>query len=99
MAGRIPEAALVLPALQCIYDAGGEIETAELITRLQDIFDPDGEDMDVLEGRSDTKFSQKVRNLKSHKKLEGAGLAVPIQDGFKITEKGREVVEGFRSSS
>lgn len=30
---------------------------------------PDGEDMDILDNRNDTKFSQKVRNLKSHDSL------------------------------
>ena len=31
---------------------------------------PSGEDLERLSNRSDDKFSQKVRNLKSHKTLE-----------------------------
>ena len=98
MAGRIPESALVVPALECIYDAGGEITTTDLIGKLTKIFEPEGDDLEILEDRSDTRFSQKVRNLKSHKTLERMGLAIPIPDGFRITDRGREYVDRLHSS-
>ena len=42
------------------------IRTSELIDEARRIMKPDGEDLEILEGRNDDKFSQKVRNLKSH---------------------------------
>ena len=42
------------------------IRTSELITETRKIMKPDGEDLEILDGRNDDKFSQKVRNLKSH---------------------------------
>lgn len=42
------------------------IRTSELIDEVRRIMKPSGEDLDILEGRNDDKFSQKVRNLKSH---------------------------------
>ncbi|MDE7266553.1 MAG: hypothetical protein K2N89_03715 [Lachnospiraceae bacterium] len=42
------------------------IRTSELIKETRKIMKPDGEDLEILDGRNDDKFSQKVRNLKSH---------------------------------
>ena len=42
------------------------IRTSELIEETRKIMKPDGEDLEILDGRNDDKFSQKVRNLKSH---------------------------------
>jgi len=96
MAGRIPESALVMPALECIYDAGGRITTTDLIHRLEEWLQPEGEDGEILDGRADTKFSQKVRNLKSHKTLEKAGYAIEIEDGFELIDAGRKLIEATR---
>lgn len=46
------------------------IRTSDLITKLEKVMKPSGDDLEILEGRNDTKFSQKVRNLVSHKSLE-----------------------------
>lgn len=93
---RIPEAELVLPTLMLLHDApNGEMTTTELIRQLEYHFLPDGEDAAILADRTDTKFSQKVRNLKSHKTLSKAGLAEEIPNGFRVTEKGRIFVESF----
>ncbi len=67
MPRRIPEPDLVIPTLELLDGApNGEIKTADLIQALEDMFRPEGEDAKILEQRTDTKFSQKVRNLKSH---------------------------------
>jgi hypothetical protein len=67
MIRRIPEAELIAPTLLLLYDApNGELTTSKLIYLLEHYFLPGGEDAEILEGRSDSKFSQKVRNLKSH---------------------------------
>ena len=55
--------ALLIMALR----ADGEINTADLISELPNyIHVPEGS-QEVLSGRTDNKFSQLVRNLKSHK--------------------------------
>jgi predicted restriction endonuclease len=66
---RITEKELKLPALHIIDENPG-ITTSELIIRLEELIRPEGEDLEILQGRNDTKFSQKVRNLKSHNTLE-----------------------------
>lgn len=95
---RIPEGDLVLPALKIMNESpNGEILTAELKEKLVDKFQPEGEDAEILDGRYDSKFTQKVRNLKCHKKLLNAGLADHIFRGFRITETGRKLIASRRS--
>lgn len=73
----------------------GRLTTTELIERLTDTMKPVGHDMDILEGRSDTVFSQKVRNLVSHRNqasgLQGQDLANYDADteSWTITNAGR----------
>ena len=42
------------------------IRTSELIREARRIMKPSGEDLEILDNRTDDKFSQKVRNIKSH---------------------------------
>ena len=62
---RIEEKMLILPALYVIKRRG-KATTTDLINDLTIAFNPTGEDAQILSGRNNTKFSQKVRNLKSH---------------------------------
>ena len=94
----IPETDLHLPALQLMASRpNGFISTADLIIELDDLLQPEGDDTLVLDGRSDTRFSQKVRNLVSHRNysngLESQGLATYSEDGagWQITDAGRQV--------
>lgn len=66
---RITEPDLILPALYVIHKQPG-ITTGELIKELRAIFNPTGEDAEILHGRNDDKFSQIVRNLVSHHTLD-----------------------------
>ena len=66
---RIKEEDLLIPALYEIYIHDGNLTTGQLIKVLTEVFDPIGEDAEILFGRKDTRFSQKVRNLISHKKI------------------------------
>lgn len=66
---RITEPDLILPALYVIEKHPG-ITTSELIQELRSIFNPSGEDAEILQGRNDDKFSQIVRNLVSHHTLD-----------------------------
>lgn len=64
---RIPEPNIAIPALQAARDAGGTITTTQLIQAMEGHFQPAGRDANTLSGRNDTYFSQKVRNLVSHR--------------------------------
>lgn len=89
----VTESELVLPALWLMTrKADGFIETSELIRELTNIIQPIGIDADILDGRKDTYFSQKVRNLKSHKTFERNGYATDVHNGFRITEIGRNII-------
>lgn len=90
---RITESQLVLPALYLLSkSANGFITTSNLIKELEEKMHPTGVDMEILAGRADTHFSQKVRNLKSHNTLNKQGYAINVEDGFEITDKGRNYV-------
>ncbi len=92
---RIRERDLAIPALRAAADEGGEIKTSKLIEVLTDEFQPTGEDAQILDHRNDTKFSQIVRNLVSHKNsstsIFAKGYAVHNEDeeSLIITDAGR----------
>jgi predicted HNH restriction endonuclease len=86
---RISESELILPSLFLMDLNGGSITTSDLIPRLRNIMKPTGEDLTILAGRKDDKFSQKVRNLKAHNTFKRTGYATYSQPTFSLTEKGR----------
>ncbi len=87
------EADLVVPALEIISLHPEGIATSELLTALRSALRPSGDDLTLLENRSDDKFSQKVRNLKSHNTLERKGFATFAGGRFKITLSGEKIAE------
>ncbi|MCI0708875.1 MAG: HNH endonuclease [Chloroflexi bacterium] len=97
MAQRISERELILPALYCIDEAGGRLSTSELIACLVQLLKPAGEDALLLEHRSDTKFTQKVRNLNSHKTLQTLGLATKgdKDEDWDITANGQAYLREY----
>ncbi len=46
------------------------ITTSDIIDEARKIMKPSGEDTEILDNRNDDKFSQKVRNIVSHKSME-----------------------------
>ena len=91
---RIKEQDLILPALFLMStQSDGIISTSKLIRQLEALMNPTGGDVEILAGRNDTRFSQIVRNLKSHNTFEKDGYAENINRGFRITPKGRKLVE------
>ena len=93
---RVREDELVIPALRHLKAApGGFLKTSDLIAKLEAEFAPEGEDADILDGRNDTKFSQKVRNLVSHRNTSGSMSSLsyatydPKKRGWTITAAGR----------
>lgn len=96
---RITERQLVLPALYLMSKTkNGIIRTSDLITELTNALHPTGLDAEILEGRSDTYFSQKVRNLKSHDTLARQNFAINITDGFQITQQGADYVKNHKDA-
>ena len=97
MAGRIKERDLVMPALHAALARGGYISTSDLIADLEVEFEPDGQDAEILDGRQDTHFSQKVRNLISHRTASTSmfvkGYAEYTRDGIRITDAGRHFLD------
>lgn len=90
--GEYHERDLHIPALYFFKENPEGVTTAQLIKHLMDTLKPTGHDMDILPGRKDTHFSQKVRNLKSHNSLVGKGLAKYHKKGktgvWEITPQG-----------
>lgn len=96
---RITERQLILPALYLMSKADdGFISTSDLIAKLTTVMQPTGIDADILEGRNDTYFSQKVRNLKSHDTLARQNFANNHANGFVITEHGLEYVNSQKDA-
>lgn len=96
---RIQETDLVVPALRLAAGRPeGFISTSDLIQNLEDIFNPTGQDAEILEGRSDTYFTQKVRNLISHRHSENSFITNGYAEydsrrrGIRITDAGRRLL-------
>lgn len=85
----LSENQLIIPALIAMYESPGhEIQTTDLINQIADQFNLDQQDLTMLLNRNDEKYTQIVRNLKSHKTLAELGHAVEIPGGFRITPGG-----------
>ncbi len=98
MSSRISEKELILPALWCMNETLDEpITTTQLQESLRQLIKPTGEDLTILAGRHDDKFSQKVRNLRSHETLESLGLAhyhSKSRNGrWEISEHGKKFLQ------
>jgi predicted HNH restriction endonuclease len=85
------ESDLIVPALVIIVAHPEGVGTTELSSLLRQQLNPSGRDLELNLNRSDDKFSQKVRNLKSHNSLEGTGLAVYEFGLWRITELGQKM--------
>jgi hypothetical protein len=99
---RISERELVVPTLRLLDDSNtGWMEMSDIIPRLTELFAPSGQDAEILEGRRDTYFSQKVRNMISHRDQSSnfihRGLAHYERRGLRISDLGRSTVQALRS--
>jgi transcriptional regulator with XRE-family HTH domain len=93
---RIREADTYVPILRLLDDApDGFLKTAVVIKALEMMMEPRGEDAAILANRHDSRFSQIVRNVVSHrttpKNLIGMGLVEydKAKRGLRITRDGR----------
>lgn len=94
---RIKEKDTYVPILKMLIEQpDGFLKTADIISALEDYFPLSPEDAEILAGRSDTRFSQIVRNVVSHRttstNLIGAGLADYDKGkrGLRITKLGSD---------
>lgn len=86
--GRIGESDISKEVLDIIdNEPGRKITTTKLISELRKRIRLSPEDEKILEGRQDDRFSQIVRNIKSHRKTPGNlihdGHLSSIRGGFK----------------
>lgn len=95
---QFSERELILPALTLLDRSEAGLTTSDLIRELTIILRPEGRDAQILAGRNDTYFSQKVRNLVSHRTLEGPGLETydPVRQHHSITPAGRRYLADAR---
>ena len=89
------EKQLVEPSLRIIANHKNGITTQKLIEKLRLILKPNGEDTLILSNRADDKFSQKVRNLKSHKSLEKDNWVKFKEDKYFITDIGNKYLNNI----
>lgn len=99
---RISERELVVPTLRLLDDSNrGWMATSDIIARLTELFGPSGQDAEILEGRRDTYFSQKVRNMISHRDQPSSfihqGLAHYERHGLGISDQGRSTIQALLS--
>lgn len=102
---RISESELRLPILEALSAApGGFMTTADIVAAMTKIFEPAGEDAEILMSRNDTKFSQKVRNAVGSHRDSGPSLLskgyVEYQrdkQGSTITPDGRAYLAAKRA--
>lgn len=88
---------LVLPALKLISESQEGLNTTELKEKLRLTLKPCGHDLEILQGRNDDVFSQKVRNLICHKTLN---RYVDIVDGkYHINRDGLAFIEKNENSN
>jgi hypothetical protein len=99
MPERVRERDLVIPAMRAAAANGGTITTTTLIDVLTHEFEPTGTDAEILDGRHDTYFSQKVRNLISHREnstsMFSRRYAVydASSESISLTEEGRNFLD------
>ena len=99
---RITERELIIPALQAAAARPSRtIKTSELIPELEAKFNPTGTDGQILNDRSDTYFSQKVRNLISHRNgarsmfTKGYALYHADKESIEITDTGIDFLDSL----
>jgi hypothetical protein len=81
---------LLVPALVLLREHPEGLTMTQLIAELTRVMRPTGADRLPTGGRADSRFSQEVRNLRSHKTLERGGRVTrPVPRGkYQITAAG-----------
>ena len=89
---KITDYNLIAPAIAVINIENNKvISTSKLIKNLRLISIVPEKEKEILKNRSDDKFSQKIRNLISHKVLENYHLAKSTRNQIELTNHGRRL--------
>ena len=89
---------LIPHALYIIKEYPDGIDTKNLLIKLREKMKPSGDDLEILANRTDDKFSQKVRNLNSHKTLEKKGYVDFILNKFYIKQEGLDFLNDLEKN-
>jgi len=90
----ISENELIVPALLAMLNSPDfSIQTSDLIREIERRFQLDEQDLTPLQNRNDEKYTQIVRNLKSHKTFVKLHLAEEIDGGFRLLPAGAAWLE------
>lgn len=96
---RISEGDMVLPALEALSQHEGKgLTTTDLISILRDVLKPTGQDIIISPHRNDDYFSEKVRNLRSHRKLEKLKVATFDGERYHISAVGKGFVSKIKGA-
>lgn len=89
MSKRISENDILIPALY-IINKFGSASTRLIREELVKMFNPQGEDAEILKGRNDSKFTQIIRNLTgSHYSTNDFGkYTIKTDEGFVLNDDG-----------
>lgn len=71
----------------------GNSTSDEIISYLREQFNPDGHDAEIIFGRKDDYFSQKVRNIKSHSSLNEYVEYKSKKNGWCLNTKGYKFLD------
>lgn len=98
MPTRVRESDLTIPVLLALRAApNGQMTTSDLIEHLRTTLPLSDGDLEILDGRNDERFTQIIRNMKSHKESSTniiyLGYIQEIPRGFRITQKGVSFLE------
>ena len=89
---KVTDYNLIIPALSTInLEKNNIISTSKLINNLKNFSKIPDTEKEILKNRSDDKFSQKIRNLISHKVLEKYNLAKSSRNKIELTNHGRRI--------
>ena len=90
--GKVTDFNLIAPALSIInLEKNNIISTSKLINNLKLFSNIPETEREILKNRSDDKFSQKIRNLISHKVLEKYNLAKSSRNNIELTNHGKRL--------
>ncbi len=100
---RLTKSELTIPTLRILEDAAPNwVTTSELIAKLTDLFTPAGSSTTTIPRRTDTYFSQRVRDMIAHRDNSTSfiknGLAEyrEIMRGLRITKLGMDLIRSLR---
>jgi hypothetical protein len=100
---RLTRSELTIPTLRILEDAAPNwVTVSELIAKLTDLLAPTGSSAAKIPGRPETYFSQKVRNMISHRDSDTSfiknGLAEYSETlrGLRLTNRGTDLIRSLR---